>query len=197
MKRYLLIIIVMFLSIQYAKSNDVEFAEPNKIIVYVCDIARGSGAFTIEMTDKSVKYSFKYLFLSDKDNNKFEWVVRQVTDMDSCTQKYLRESIYDFFVLKKKKYKYYKKVKYPEDNCPGGPYIKIRYLFPNGKSDMEIFQLTDNVESEKPLCNGGEIIIYDKEYSIFLKTMLDLTYKYSDSFIGERIVSSHGYWYWP
>ena len=197
MKRYLLIIIVMFLSIQYAKSNDVEFAEPNKIIVYVCDIARGSGAFTIEMTDKSVKYSFKYLFLSDKDNNKFEWVVRQVTDRDSCTQKYLRESIYDFFVLKKKKYKYYKKVKYPEDNCPGGPYIKIRYLFPNGKSDMEIFQLTDNVESEKPLCNGGEIIIYDKEYSIFLKTMLDLTYKYSDSFIGERIVSSHGYWYWP
>lgn len=197
MKRYLLIIIVMFLSIQYAKSNDVEFAEPNKIIVYVCDIARGSGAFTIEMTDKSVKYSFKYLFLSDKDNNKFEWVVRQVTDIDSCTQKYLRESIYDFFVLKKKKYKYYKKVKYPEDNCPGGPYIKIRYLFPNGKSDMEIFQLTDNVESEKPLCNGGEIIIYDKEYSIFLKTMLDLTYKYSDSFIGERIVSSHGYWYWP
>lgn len=197
MKRYLLIIIVMFLSIQYAKSNDVEFAEPNKIIVYVCDIARGSGAFTIEMTDKSVKYSFKYLFLSDKDNNKFEWVVRQVTDIDSCTQKYLRESIYDFLVLKKKKYKYYKKVKYPEDNCPGGPYIKIRYLFPNGKSDMEIFQLTDNVESEKPLCNGGEIIIYDKEYSIFLKTMLDLTYKYSDSFIGERIVSSHGYWYWP
>ena len=197
MKRYLLIIIVMFLSIQYAKSNDVEFAEPNKIIVNVCDIARGSGAFTIEMTDKSVKYSFKYLFLSDKDNNKFEWVVRQVTDMDSCTQKYLRESIYDFFVLKKKKYKYYKKVKYSEDNCPGGPYIKIEHLFPNGKSDMEIFQLTDNVESEKPLCNGGEIIIYDKEYSKFLKTMLDLTYKYSDTFIGERIVSSHGYWYWP
>lgn len=197
MKRYLLIIIVMFLSIQYAKSNDVEFAEPNKIIVNVCDIARGSGAFTIEMTDKSVKYSFKYLFLSDKDNNKFEWVVRQVTDIDSCTQKYLRESIYDFFVMNKKKYKYYRKVKYPEDNCPGGPYIKIRYLFPNGKSDMEVFQLTDNVESEKPLCNGGEIIIYDKEYSIFLKTMLDLTYKYSDSFIGERIVSSHGYWYWP
>lgn len=197
MKRYLLIIIVMFLSIQYAKSNDVEFAEPNKIIVNVCDIARGSGAFTIEMTDKSVKYSFKYLFLSDKDNNKFEWVVRQVTDMDSCTQKYLRKSIYDFFVLKKKKYKYYKKVKYPEDNCHGGPYIKIEHLFPNGKSDMEIFQLTDNVESEKPLCNGGEIIIYDKEYSKFLKTMLDLTYKYSDTFIGERIVSSHGYWYWP
>lgn len=197
MKRYLLIIIVMFLSIQYAKSNDVEFAEPNKIIVNVCDIARGCGAFTIEMTDKSVKYSFKYLFLSDKDNNKFEWVVRQVTDIDSCTQKYLRESIYDFFVMNKKKYKYYRKVKYPEDNCPGGPYIKIRYLFPNGKSDMEVFQLTDNVESEKPLCNGGEIIIYDKEYSIFLKTMLDLTYKYSDSFIGERIVSSHGYWYWP
>jgi hypothetical protein len=81
MKRYLLIIIVMFLSIQYAKSNDVEFAEPNKIIVYVCDIARESGAFTIEMTDKSVKYSFKYLFLSDKDNNKFEWGVRQVTDI--------------------------------------------------------------------------------------------------------------------
>lgn len=197
MKRYLLIIIVMFLSIQYAKSNDVEFAEPNKIIVNVCDIARGSGAFTIEMTDKSVKYSFKYLFLSDKDNNKFEWVVRQVTDIDSCTQKYLRESIYDFFVMNKKKYKYYRKVKYPEDNCPGGPYIKIRYLFPNGKSDMEIFQLTDNVESEKPLCNGGEIIIYDKDYSKFLKTMLDMTYKYSDSFIGERIVSSHGYWYWP
>lgn len=197
MKRYLLIIIVMFLSIQYAKSNDVEFAEPNKIIVNVCDIARGCGAFTIEMTDKSVKYSFKYLFLSDKDNNKFEWVVRQVTDIDSCTQKYLRESIYDFFVMNKKKYKYYRKVKYPEDNCPGGPYIKIRYLFPNGKSDMEVFQLTDNVESEKPLCNGGEIIIYDKEYSIFIKTMLDLTYKYSDSFIGERIVSSHGYWYWP
>lgn len=60
MKRYLLIIIVMFLSIQYTKSNDVEFAEPNKIIVNVCDIARGSGVFTIEMTDKSVKYSFKY-----------------------------------------------------------------------------------------------------------------------------------------
>ena len=192
MKRYLLIIIVMFLSIQYAKCNEMIITEPEKIVVSVCDIARNSGIFHVEIKNKGIKCSLEYI-----STNNFCWTVKQITDIDSCTQKYLRESIYDFFVMNKKKYKYYRKVKYPEDNCPGGPYIKIRYLFPNGKSDMEVFQLTDNVESEKPLCNGGEIIIYDKEYSLFLKTMLDLTYKYSDSFIGERIVSSHGYWYWP
>lgn len=102
MKKYLLIMIVIFHSIQYAKCNEMIITEPEKIVVSVCDIARNSGIFHVEIKNKGIKCSLEYI-----STNNFCWTVKQITDIDSCTQKYLRESIYDFFVMNKKKYKYY------------------------------------------------------------------------------------------
>lgn len=120
MKKIIFIIIVITFGIQYAKCNEMIITEPEKIVVSVCDIARNSGVFLVEIKNKDIKRSLRYI-----STNNFCWTVKHITDIDSCTQKYLRKSIHDFYVLKKKKYKYYRKVKYPEDNCPGGPYIKI------------------------------------------------------------------------
>ena len=87
MKKIIFIIIVITFGIQYAQCNEMIITEPEKIVVSVCDIARNSGVFLVEIKNKDIKRSLRYI-----STNNFCWTVKHITDIDSCTQKYLRKS---------------------------------------------------------------------------------------------------------
>ena len=103
----------------------------------------------------------------------------------------------DFYYYKtKKKYKYYRSLKYVIDEDPGPGGVIVDICKTTGKTNRFWFDFTHNIMSNKPSDNGAESIIYSDEYKRFLSVLLELTYKYTTKRKGPWHERAPGYYGW-
>ena len=136
-------------------------------------------------------------FLSGGDSTEIKWINIRIDDLSEDTVKYIRNSILDFYYYKtKKKYKYYRSLKYVIDEDPGPGGVIVDICKTTGKTNRSWFDFTHNIMSNKPSDNGAESIIYSDEYKRFLSVLLELTYKYTAKRKGPWHEIEPGYYGW-
>ena len=166
-------------------------------VLYVNDFPRDTGDLIITLLKNKTKFEFSYMkkiALYD-----FRTVSTDVDDIDEKTSEYIRKNTLNFYYYKnKRKYKYYKKLKWPIDIDPGPGRVFVKTYTVTGKKVKSWFYLTNDVTSDRPLCNGDANIIYSDEYKVFLVTLQKLVYKYTTKYKGPWHEVKPGYygWYW-
>ena len=191
------LLIALFCAVNYAEGKVPVRVLRDTICISVKDLPRYTGHMNVEVTKDTT--IFWMSFLSDGDSTGRKWINIRIDDLSEDTVKYIRNSILDFYYYKtKKKYKYYRSLKYVIEQDPGPGGVIVDIYKATGKTNRSWFYFTHNIMSNKPSDNGAESIIYSDEYKSFLSVLLELTYKYTAKRKGPWHEVKPGYygWYW-
>ena len=191
------LLIALFCAVNYAEGKVPVRVLRDTICISVKDLPRYTGHMNVEVTKDTT--IFWMSFLSHGDSTERKWINIRIDDLSEDTVKYIRNSILDFYYYKtKKKYKYYRRLKYTYQDDPGPGWVEVDICKATGKEENLWMHFTDNIMSTKPSQNGYESIIYSDEYKSFLSVLLELTYKYTTKRKGPWHEMEPGYygWYW-